>query len=72
MSQHRCPQGQQLWAAYAKLDSKNIFTARKRAAALIVYQEHLDACQECAMGKAAEYQKAANAPLIPWDLEVTK
>ena len=66
---NRCSTGQTYWRQahdYSK-------PASYRAAALIVYQEHLDACQECAMAEAAEYQKAANAKIYDWDLqEVTK
>ena len=69
MTQQRCPRGQQLWAAYARLDSKNILNALKRAAALVDWQDHQRTCRECADGKAAAYEAGEQAPVIPFDLE---
>jgi len=68
MKQTRCPRGQQLWNEahdYRK-------PASYRAAAWVEIWDHQRTCRECADGKAAAYEAAAAAPVIPFDLQEAK
>ena len=65
---NRCPTGQTYWDQAH--DTRK--PACYRAAAWVEWQDHRRECNPCCEAEAAEYQKAANAPLIPWDLDVTK
>lgn len=63
----RCPTGQELWRAYANLPS-----GRRRAAALIEWQDHKAQCATCQRREAIEYEHAKNVQVIDWDLERVK
>ena len=63
----RCSNGKYLYFEYTRLPS-----GRKRAANLILWQQHKAACEQCQRYEAEQYQRAANAPVYDWDLEDAK
>ena len=63
----KCVKGQQIWNSRQGLPS-----GRKRAARLEAWQEHLSKYAECQRWNAEQWQRAATAPIIPFDLEGAK
>jgi hypothetical protein len=64
----RCSVGEVYWSQ-AHNERK---PACYRAAAWVEWQDHRRECRQCCEAEAAEWQKAANAPIIPFDLEGAK
>jgi hypothetical protein len=64
----KCVKGQQLWADA----HRGGMTNDARIVAWIAYQDHWLNCQQCNRHRAEQWQKAANAPVYDFDLEVEK
>ena len=60
----KCLEGMRIWNSRQGLPS-----GRKRAARLELWQEHLSKCEQCQRWTAEQWQKAASAPLLDWDLQ---